>query len=245
LPAKICIEPLKGRIDKEQEVVNFVRDWLDVDRDLSAFYSLLRKDADLSHFPDAYRGFHIVGIPDLFETIVWCIIGQQINLDFAYKVKRALVERYGTRVMHGRASHFLFPEPAVLAALTREELMQVQLTGRKAEFIIGVATLMRDGKLSKRKLQALRSEERMLEELTAIRGIGEWSANYALMKSLRAMNRVPFGDAGINIALNRLKNIPKKNNRAEVEAVFSKFGGWKTYLVYYLWRSRREREIPL
>jgi DNA-3-methyladenine glycosylase II len=236
----LIVRALAGKITRPAAVVDFISEWFDLHRDLKPFYRLLRRDHDLAFLAKDFRGFHMVGIPELFETLCWCIIGQQINLEFAYRVKRRLVEKFGAAVYHEGEPCFLFPEPDVIAATDIAALRSLQLTTRKAEYITGVARLFADGKISRERLAALGDEQLMTAELMRIRGIGEWTANYTLMKSLRAMDRVPYGDAGINIALNRYKSIPKKNNRAEVEAVFDRFPGWKTYLVYYLWRSLRQ-----
>jgi DNA-3-methyladenine glycosylase II len=66
-----------------------------------------------------------------------------------------------------------------------------------------------------------------------------WTANYVLMKSLGAMNRIPYGDAGLNQALAQLAGIGSYDSKT-VDRIFAPYEGWKTYLVYYLWRSRRE-----
>ena len=233
------IKQLTGTSADHSLITGFVKEWLDMDRDIAPFYKLLKKDPELRHLAVNYFGFRMVGIPDLFETLVWCILGQQINLEFAYRLKRRIVELYGSYVEYDGGRYYIFPPPSSLAELDPGELRKLQVTTRKAEYITGVARMFVNGDLSKEKLQALGSEEAMLAKLMKIRGIGEWTANYTVMKSLRGMNCVPYGDAGVHIALNRLKGIPKKNNRAEVDVVFSRFERWKTYLVYYLWRSLR------
>ncbi len=233
----LLIDCIKGNFSEPHHIRRFVVEWLDLDRDINPFYRLLQQDPDLSDLAHQFRGFRMVGIPDLFEALVWCILGQQINLSFAYTLKRRLVERFGTCISFAQHNYFLFPEPSVLHHVSVEDLRTMQLTEKKAQYIKTISDLFYHQQLSKEKLKGLGSEEKMLEELIAIRGIGEWTANYVLMKSLRAMNRVPYGDSGINGALFRLKQIPKKNNRSEVDKVFDQFEGWKTYLTFYLWRS--------
>jgi DNA-3-methyladenine glycosylase II len=216
----------------------FIREWLDTDRDLSEFYALLRQDPDLASLADTYRGFHLVGIPDLFECLVWCIMGQQINLQFAYTIKRRFVEAYG-RVKEVKGEKlYTFPPAEIIAHTHTEELRAMQLTGRKCDYIRGVARAIADGEISKQQLAAL-TEGEALQKLTLLHGVGEWTANYVLMKSLRKMNCVPWGDIGIHQALNRLKGIPLKGNRRQIEDFFAAFEGWKTYMVYYLWRILR------
>jgi DNA-3-methyladenine glycosylase II len=236
----LVIKVLNGGPVRDSLVIGYVDEWLDYTRDIRPFYRLLENDKDLSALAVNFRGFRVVGIPDLFETLCWCVLGQQINLEFAYRLKRRLVERYGTALNYEGINYYVFPSPGILKEVPVSELRAMQITTRKAEYLRGISALFDNGSVSKKKLAMLRSEARMKEELIKIRGIGEWTANYAVMKSLRGMNCIPYGDAGINIALNRLKNIPKKNNRKEIDSVFNNFEGWKSYLVYYLWRSLRQ-----
>jgi DNA-3-methyladenine glycosylase II len=231
---------LAGKKADETLVKAYVNEWLDAGRDIRPFYRLLKKDALLASLATDYKGLHMVGIPDLFECVCWCVLGQQINLEFAYRLKRRIVEQYGKSIVHNGDKYFLFPEPEVIMNVPVADLRAMQVTTRKAEYITGIARLFATGALSKQKLEALGDEELMRRELMLVRGIGEWTANYTIMKSLRGMNCVPYGDIGINNALHYFKGISKKNNRKEVEAVFNNFEGWKTYLVYYLWRSLRQ-----
>jgi DNA-3-methyladenine glycosylase II len=239
----ITAKILKGKINDPTFLPTYLEEWFDISRDLRPFYSLLKKDKDLAPLAGKYKGFHIVGIPDFFETLCWSVIGQQINLAFAFKVKRRLVESYGEKLIYEGRTHFLFPTAEIIAKLNVEDLRPLQFTTRKAEYIIGIAQLFESGDLSRKKIEDLKDEQAMLTELMKIRGIGEWTANYTLMKSFRAMNRVPYGDSGINNGLFNLKGIPKKDNRLLVESVFDKFTGWKSYLVYYLWRSLRNPAV--
>jgi DNA-3-methyladenine glycosylase II len=235
----LMITILKGKVKHENTVINYVGEWFDLERDLDSFYKLLKKDKDFGLLLKKYAGLRLIGIPDLHEALCWCVIGQQINLKFAYTIKRRLVEKYGEKIIHAGRTHFLFPSPEVIQKLTIQELRSLQLTEKKAEYMIGISRMLASGTLSKQKLQDLGDEKLMLTELMKIRGIGEWTANYTIMKSLRAMNGIPYGDSGVNNGLFNLKNIPKKNNRKMVDETFDRFEGWKTYLVYYLWRSLR------
>ena len=149
------------------------------------------------------------------------------------------MERYGEQLHYEGRAHFTFPAPEVIAKLSVEDLRSFQLTTRKAEYLKGISELFVSGQLSKEKTEALGDEDLMRSLLMKIRGIGEWTANYAVMKGLKGMNCLPYGDSGVNNALFNLKGIPKKQNRKQVDGVFDQFENWKSYLVYYLWRSLR------
>ena len=61
-----------------------------------------------------YNSLRIMAIPDLFEAVCWSIIGQQINLTFAYKLKRKFTEVYGTKLTFEGINYHLFPKPKLL-----------------------------------------------------------------------------------------------------------------------------------
>jgi DNA-3-methyladenine glycosylase II len=238
----LIAEGVNAPISEPDEIRRFIIEWFDLERDIRPFYKLLKSDPDLAPLAKRYRGFRIVGLPDLYECLVWCVMGQQINLGFAYRLKRRFVELYGEHLDHEGKRYYIFPDPRVVKDLSVEELRKIQLPTRKAEYITGISRLFANGEISKEMLLSLKSEEGMIAELMKIRGIGEWTANYTLMKTLGGMNGIPYGDSGVNNALLKFKGIPKKNNRVQVDKVFGQFRGWKTYLVFYLWRSLREKE---
>ena len=89
-----------------------------------------------------FSGLRIIGIPDLLEALSWAIIGQQINLTFAYTLKHRLDEKYGTKVTFENQSYYLFPEATTIAAINPEVLRPLQFSQRKAEYLIGLAELI-------------------------------------------------------------------------------------------------------
>lgn len=219
-----------------EKASNYVIQWFDLKRNLYPFYHLLDERESLS-FIDQYYGLRLMGIPDLFEALCWCIIGQQINLTFAYRLKRRLVERYGTSITYDSSQYYYFPEPDVLANLTIEELREKQFSRRKAEYIIGIAKQFAEGKLSKSFIVNLPNKQQQLKRLMKIRGVGEWTANYVLMKSLKQMDCITYGDTGLQSAVSSLLNLKRKPTRKEIEDFFEPFTGWESYLNIYLWRT--------
>lgn len=235
----LAVEMLHNESGKDHTtvIVAYINDWLDLERDLSDFYQLLQKHHAFDYMPEDFSGLRLIGIPDVFEAICWCIIGQQINLTFAYKLKRRMVEQYGESVeIDGQVHHF-FPKPEVLAQATMEDLKALQFSRQKADYVIHVAKLISSGAFSKQQLEALPDREAQLKQLISVRGVGEWTANYVLMKTLKDMNCITIGDTGLNSALDAHGLVKDKKNKAEVRAFFDDFEGWKSYLVIYLWRS--------
>jgi DNA-3-methyladenine glycosylase II len=233
---EIKIELLHGNETQLPGIREYVMCLLDIERDLTTFYQLLEQDEDLSFMPNKYKGLRLIGIPDLFEALSWSIIGQQINLTFAYRLKRRLVEEYGQSLQFEDRKYYLFPLPEVLAEAQSDQLKMMQFSSRKAEYLINLAGLFASGKVSRESL-ADKSHIQIFQELVQIRGIGEWTAHYTMMKSFRTMHNITYGDSGLNKALHVLKGFDKKPLRSDIDSLFEKFDGWQSYLVFYLWRS--------
>lgn len=225
---------IKGRKSAPEEGIRaYVRDWFDMDRDVRPFYSLLRKHPGVAYMATQFKGLRLVGIPDLFESLSWCIIGQQINLSFAHRVKRQLVAAYGGSV----GGHSLFPAPELLAELKEADYKALQFSRQKAEYMITLAKAFAEGVISKEALLALPDTEARMKALTSLRGIGAWTANYALMKSLRDITRIPHGDVGLLKALVDHELMEDRKDQKAFLRFFGEFSGWESYMVFYLWRS--------
>ncbi len=166
-----------------------------------------------------------------------CIIGQQINLTFAYKVKITFAEALGESMEFENEKYYAFPEPEKVLITSFEELKMMQFSGQKIKYIMGISESFESGELSRDLLSQILSKNEKLKFLTRFKGIGEWIAEYTLMKAERDLTAVHYGDTGISQALFNLKGIPKKESRLQQEEVFAGFKNWEVYLVFYLWRS--------
>jgi DNA-3-methyladenine glycosylase II len=223
--------------DGKEFIRNYISGWLDLERELTPFYQLLGRDKRLAYMCDAFRGLRLIGIVDLFEALSWSIIGQQINLTFAFKLKRRLVEKYGERLEFEGESYYLWPSYEVLAGVTVAELREMQFSQSKAAYLIGLASSFAKGELSREILMGLPDLESRQKALTALKGIGIWTANYTLMKTMREPSSIPHGDTGLLTALANHAIIKERSELEKISRFFSKYRGWESYLVFYLWRS--------
>lgn len=217
-------------------VETYVREWFDLDTDIAPFYALASRDRHLKELVKEYYGYRIVGHPDLFESLVWAVIGQQINLAFAYTLKQRFVERFGERLQVNGTTHYLFPDPRVVAELNPEVLYPLQFSRQKSNYTVEIASAFASGEISKAKLKSLPLQQAK-ETLMRIKGVGNWTANYALMKTFRFPDAFPLEDAGLHNALKRKLKLDRKPTLAEVSTVFKKYKGWEAYATLYLWKS--------
>ncbi|MDB5053522.1 MAG: DNA-3-methyladenine glycosylase [Bacilli bacterium] len=215
---------------------HYVWDWFDLDTNLAAFYQMAEQDALLNRVTAHFFGLRNIGIPDLFEALCWGIMGQQINLTFAYTLKRRFVEAFGQCKVFNKVSYWLFPTPEAIVHLKVDDLTAMQLTSKKAEYLIGVAKLMSEGELSKLGLLSLGDCKAAEKELVKIRGIGPWTANYVLMRCLRNPAAFPMDDVGLQNAIKQLLELKNKPSVEELRRLSIHWHNWEAYSTLYLWR---------
>jgi DNA-3-methyladenine glycosylase II len=222
--------------DHSGKIESYVREWFDLDADLTKFYSLAKKDPVLKPIVKKFHGYRIMGQPDLFESLIWAVLGQQINVAFAYSIKQRFVEKYGERLQHEGHTYYLFPTPERVAALTHEELLPLQFSRQKSNYTIGIAQAFVDKHISREKFHG-RPLSEAKEELMKIKGIGNWTANYALMRTFRYPDAFPLEDVALHKALRIQMNMRKKPSLDRVKKIFKKYKGWEAYATLYLWKS--------
>ncbi|HMG93501.1 MAG TPA: DNA-3-methyladenine glycosylase 2 [Chryseolinea sp.] len=232
------ISVLNGPVTEAQknELIAYVREWFDLDTDLKPFYAMASKDRLLKDLIKKYHGYRIVGQPDLFESLVWAVLGQQINVQFAYTLKQKFVEKFGSKLLFDMDEYFLFPAPETVALLTDEHLLPLQFSRQKSKYTVLIAEAFANNQISKEKLRGL-SLIQAKELLMKIKGVGNWTANYALMKTFRYPDAFPLEDAGIHNAIKNLKKLDRKPTLDEVRKAFKKYKGWEAYATLYFWRS--------
>jgi len=218
------------------DVENYVHEWFDLTTDLTPFYALAKKDDVLKTIVKKFHGYRIMGQPDLFESLIWAVLGQQINLAFAYTMKQRLVEKYGEKVEHNGQTYYLFPTPEVVSTLTHEDLLPLQFSRQKSNYTAGIARAFVNKQWSREMCHGKTLTEAK-EELMKIKGIGNWTANYAIMRTFRYPDAFPLEDVALHKALRIQMNMRKKPSLDRVKKIFKRYKGWEAYATLYLWKS--------
>lgn len=241
-PPSIRAEFLIGpqSTNAREKVAAYIWEWFDFDQDLRSFYHLAANDNVLRQVCDDYYGLRMMGIPDLFEALTWAIIGQQINLTFAYTLKRRFVEHFGECMTIEGKTFCVFPEVEKIASLHVDALRKLQFSSRKAEYIIGIAQAINDGELSKDMLLQKQDYQQVHASLVSIRGVGAWTADYVMMKCLHYSSAFPVADVGLHNALKKQLGLDEKPTIEEIRVLGTEWEGWQAYATFYLWRSLYE-----
>lgn len=217
--------------------LDWVKEIFDLDRDIEPFYRLLGLDPAIAPLLDRYHGLRLIRIPNLFETLSWTIIGQQINLGFAYSMKARLVEAVGDSVQWKGKHHHFFPRPEQVLTLKEADLKDMQYSRQKIDYLLTLAETMASGKLHKQELMNLEKYSAQHKRLLKLRGIGPWSADYTLMKCLGVPSALPISDAGLHNALRYIHQMEAKPDQNQIKLWAENWQGWQGYVTFFLWRS--------
>jgi len=190
-------------------------------------------DTELGPLVASRPGLRIPLTADVWESLVWAIVGQQVNLAFAYSLRRRLTELCGTPTASGLCAH---PGPAAVAALEPAELQPLRFSRAKAEYVIGLARKVAAGDLPLERLPEADADS-AARMLAAQRGIGPWTCHYVLMRGCGFADCLPLGDAGLTLALQRLRQLDHRPAAAETAALMAPFAPHRSLATFHLWAS--------
>jgi DNA-3-methyladenine glycosylase II len=177
--------------------------------------------------PRAGRGRAGIGSNDHYGALVRTITGQQLSVRAAAAIYGRLIERFGGRP----------PTPAQILADDPEQLRAAAgLSRAKVGYLRSLAEQVISGELELERLDEL-DDEAVIAELTAVKGLGVWSAHMFLMSHLRRPDVLPVGDLGIRRAIERAYALEALPSAAEMESIAQPWRPHRTLACRYLWRS--------
>ncbi len=213
------VEPL----DAATEPV--VRKLLGLEFDLVPFERFAAGDDVLAGLVLRLRGLRPPLAPDPFESLVTSITAQQVSLFSAFAVRNRLIERYGEQV--GVA--YSFPTAPRLAGEEPEELLALGFSRRKAEYVVGLAR----ENLPFDEFPRL-ADDQVKARLVAVRGLGEWTADWFLARHLARPDAWPAGDLGLRKAVSAFYGGGRQLSTEEVRAMGERFRPFQNLTAHYL-----------
>jgi len=166
---------------------------------------------------------------DRFGMLVRAIISQQISTSAARSIRRRLQE--------------LAPDMKAIAQLSVDQLRSVGLSPQKASYVADLARKVNDGTVDLRQIGRL-SDERVVEQLTQVRGIGCWSAQMFLILSLGRLDVFPHDDLGVRTAIRDRYGLADLPDKHTAHAIAAPWRPYASVASWYCWRTldlNRER----
>jgi DNA-3-methyladenine glycosylase II len=164
--------------------------------------------------------------PDAYGALLRSIVGQQLSTKAARTIYMRLTELFGGRT----------PTPAELLDADPEEIRAAGLSRPKVTYLRDLAGRVEDGDLDLERLGEL-PDATVSEQLTAVRGLGRWTADVFLMFHLGRPDVLPVGDLGIRRAVQRAYGLDELPAPDELERIADPWRPHRTLACLYLWRS--------
>ena len=165
---------------------------------------------------------------DYYRELVESIVGQQLSVKAAAAIRRKFLELFDG----------VFPEPMAILEKSPEELRAAGLSWAKVKYIQDLAQHVINGKVKFDHFDTLSNDE-IIAELTAVKGIGEWTAHMFLMFLMGRLDVLPVGDLGIKNGVKQLYGLKRQPGPAEIVKIARKYH-WHPYesvACWYIWES--------
>ena len=215
-----------------------VRRILGLDFDVVGFYRMAKADPALAALVEPLYGLRPTLAPTPFEMLVGSITAQQINLSFAFACRARLVRRYGTPVPIGRHTVWAFPDAARLATARVRTLRALKYSTRKAEYIRDLARAVASGALDLEGMCAAPAPA-VIEQLTALRGLGRWTADWFLARCLGRGDVCPAGDLAVRKAFDHHYGRGRALSETAIRRRAGAWGPYQNLAVHYLLAGMR------
>jgi DNA-3-methyladenine glycosylase II len=161
-----------------------------------------------------------------YRALLRSVLFQQLAGSAARTIEQRFVATFGGR----------YPPPVVLLAASDAALRAAGLSRQKVAAMRAVATAFSDGTVRPARLPRMEDEE-VVEAVTRIRGIGEWTAHMLLMFSLGRPDVLPVGDFGIRKGVQRLYDLRDMPDAATLERIARPWRPYRSVASWYVWRA--------
>ena len=164
---------------------------------------------------------------DYYRELVESIISQQLSVKAAATIYKRFVDSFGH-----------FPEPDEILARGDDQLRAIGLSGQKTRYIKDLAAKVLSGEVQFEHLNQLNNDE-IVAELTAVKGVGEWTVHMLLIFCMGRFDVLPVGDLGIKNAVQRCYSLDAPPSPNDIESIAYE-NGWQPYesvASWYLWQS--------
>ncbi|HEX6791915.1 MAG TPA: DNA-3-methyladenine glycosylase 2 family protein [Candidatus Krumholzibacteria bacterium] len=195
--------------------------------DLDAATAHLReRDPVLAALVERVEPYRLRPQRSLFEIMLGTIVSQQLST----RAADTIYGRLAAAMAPGR------PRPAALLALTEAELRACGLSRSKAVYVRNVAESFVNERHTRRSFTSL-EDAAVIERLTAIKGVGEWSAHMFLIFALQRPDVFPIGDLGLRKAMMQNYRLRANAKPARFHRIADVWRPWRSVATLYMWRS--------
>ncbi|GAC1396621.1 MAG: hypothetical protein NVSMB52_10180 [Chloroflexota bacterium] len=210
-----------------------------LDLDPAPFFAVVSQDPVFDKLLERFPGMRPVLIADPYEALIWAIIGQQINISFARKLKATLVEICGRTLTVDGDIFPVLPTPMDVARCDPDVLRRHQFSRQKIAYLIELSRAVCDGAIRFEELRSVEYDE-AVAALTRFKGIGRWTAEYVLMRGFGAADSIPAADVGLRAIIGRSYGLGRAATEIEVRTIAEQWTPWRGWAATYWWMALQQ-----
>ena len=215
---------------------------LGCDQDLRPFYDSVAHDPILRDVVEQFYGYHNTRTASVFEALVQAVMGQQIATAVARIVRNLLIQNYGLHTSIGDREWYAFPRAETLARAEVSDLRQLKLSVRKSEYIQGIARAALESPDGFERMHDLPDDE-VVKGMVALRGVGNWTAQWVLVRALARPDGFPIGDLALRRTVASLYFDGAEINDEELLEFSHRWSPWRSYATAYLFAALRAGRV--
>lgn len=218
------------------ESTTMLRRMLGLDIDLGNFYRCAERDPELDTLAVRFRGLKPPRFPSVFECLANAIACQQLTLTVGIELLNRLAASYGRPAPGVPPGPNAFPETRDLIGLEPEALRPLGFSRQKSAALVELAGRVEQGEVGLEDFAA--DDDEATAALQELRGIGRWSAEYALLRGLGRLNVFPGDDVGARNNLQRWLGRRVPLDYDEVRRVTSRWAPYSGLVYFHLLLDR-------
>lgn len=215
-----------------EPLVLMVRRMLGLTQPVEVFEQAYRQHPQLGPLIASNPGLRVPAAATPFEAISWAIIGQQISVAAAVSVRRALIQATGLRHSSGL---WCYPDAGHLGRLDEQQLRGAGLSRTKAATLSELSRLIQSDRLPLDAWAVSPPVAEIREQLLAVRGIGPWTVNYALLRGFGWLDGSLHGDAAVRRNMQLLLARAETITEQEAQRWLAEFSPWRALVAAHLW----------
>lgn len=162
--------------------------------------------------------------PEGFETLINIIVEQMLSV----KAAASIFSRF--KVLVKKVT------PKNILKIDDTKFREIGLSNSKTKYCKNIAQAVLDGSLDFEELKKLSNED-ATKKLTAIKGVGDWTANIYLMSCMKRADIWPYGDNALALAVQKFHNIKEYPTKKELLEIGDKYKPWRTMAAFIYWRT--------
>ncbi len=212
---------------------------LGIRRKMEPFYEFASTDATLRPLATRFVGMKPPRYLTLFECLSNAIACQQVSLASGLQLLNRFASRYGRQFVTDDYRQSGFPVPEDLLDVEIQDLRELGFSRQKAAALLGVAKQCREDVISYDSLRSL-ADQVAVDRLCELRGIGRWSAEYALLRGLGRLDVFPGDDVGARNLLGRWLDLATKLEYAGVADLLDRWAPYRGLIYFHLLLQKLE-----